>query len=193
VSAAGGPYAAFVGLPCARGGLLGAGASPAASSSSVAAMFEAGPGLDLDLDKAEEIGKAAFDLAREVQKDQEKWNKAQEEERRARRERQEALKVPDTHGAARPPAPATSTEVTLCLVLPDGRSVPQTLKVSDSMFDVQQRIFMELRNKELHFESTISGSGLNRKLDDEAFSKDLQGFGLQAGKTYEVTVSQPSR
>jgi len=195
---AGGAYATFLGLPgIGRGGA-------AASVSDI--HLPADSATAADLDRADGVAKAAFDLARRVLEDQEKWEEAQQREETARRERKELLRVPDTSAAAAAsagggggrgePAARPTTQATLFFHLPDGRVTSEGFEVSQGAFDVYSKIFGLLQDKERQFFSNIKGPRdggprVDKKLDDGSFSLDLKSLGVQAGKQYDVSVTQP--
>mmetsp|Transcript_35998 Transcript_35998/g.90451 ORF Transcript_35998/g.90451 Transcript_35998/m.90451 type:complete len:197 (-) Transcript_35998:132-722(-) len=189
-SHAGAPYAAFLSLPGVSGG-----GSDSGRDVKLPANLATGAGLE----RAEGVAKVAFDLARQVLADHEKWEQDKAKEEVARRERKALLQVPDTSGSASsgraPEAAARPTQATLWLNFPDGRKTPLNLEVSQSAFDVYAKIFEGLQDKERQFFSTITGPRdggprVDKKLDDGSFSMDLKSLGVQAGKQYDVKISQ---
>lgn len=241
-----GPYVAFASLPSLNGPLgaaLGAGAAGAAAAAICLPPHLAAPvsseaaGADAGAREAQ----AAFDLAREVIRDHEKWQARQAEAKQLREERNGLMAValdespsppaapaaavtatpvgpvatpapaavaPVPVAAATPapapqpaapvvqvtatPVPARADEVTLVFRFSDGKQVPAPFKISQGGFDVYAKAF-ELGGQQQPTIMKLSGprggaSAISKDLDEDAWSFNLSGLGLQGGSTYDITV-----
>mmetsp|Transcript_69060 Transcript_69060/g.135574 ORF Transcript_69060/g.135574 Transcript_69060/m.135574 type:complete len:198 (+) Transcript_69060:105-698(+) len=192
--AAGGPYASFVSLPRGGAGATLGAASVAGAVTAIAGAAGSVGGARAAAAEAE----AAFDLARAVLADYDRWAEVRAREEAARQERKLVMQVPDT-GAGAAGAGRRSSQVMLHFKLPDGRTVNQGFEAGAGCFDVYTKVYELLKDKESAFFITVSGpvggavTLSKKKLSDDSFADDLTKFGLQAGKAYDVAISQGRR
>eukprot|EP00929_Paragymnodinium_shiwhaense_P066380 TRINITY_DN33290_c0_g1_i1.p1 TRINITY_DN33290_c0_g1~~TRINITY_DN33290_c0_g1_i1.p1 ORF type:complete len:216 (-),score=64.22 TRINITY_DN33290_c0_g1_i1:194-841(-) len=201
-----GAYAAFVALPGAGAlrmpgdpGLATAGGS---SSSSLAAHLAAAGSRPARSSRAQALSRAS-----QLIEDNTKWETAEANAAAERYQRLEVMRValgadsaPKTTpevSRPSPPAAAAASEATLEFHMPDWSKKAQRFQMTQSAFDVYAKCFELLENKERVFTMILRGprdgpmSGkINKKIEDSAWSQSLKDFGLEAGQTYNVDVSQ---
>lgn len=188
---AGGQYGAFVTLPVPG---YRPGSSPAPAGGPAAPDAAAAASSAAAVAAAEERAKAGFALATAVLADYDRWAEAKTREESARRERKMLMQVPDTAAGTA----AQAGGVRLHIKLPDGRCMTHGFQMSNTCFDINSKVYTLLRDQATAYQVQVTGPrGGPLKLDSKKMRDDcldgLLDFGFQAGKDYDVEVTQGRR
>mmetsp|Transcript_24464 Transcript_24464/g.39159 ORF Transcript_24464/g.39159 Transcript_24464/m.39159 type:complete len:207 (+) Transcript_24464:64-684(+) len=199
-------HAAFTSLPKLTASLGGGNSTRAA-----VAQLSLRPELLADPISSPDPGataKKAFDFAREVLLENEKWNQRQEEEKNERQKRADLLNalLPDspanrqtasTPSTATPvsavakAAPTPSDKIFMIFTFPGGKQVPSTFTPSQSGFELYSKAFEmggQAEPSEMKLTGPRGASSLNKVVTPEDWGSSLTDMGMISGKTYDLHV-----